>query len=146
MSYQSKKKQHFSNGFKIFVFDLAFTHNLLPQNSAVSVIYFLMWSCFAKCRPAFQSRPLPPACKSQGNTRLNIADCDFRLHAHRAELTFAFQELFPLKYRPELFRLKCPLDSLSDEMIFKKKTKLFKACTKQSVQDDIKIKPLGQCS
>ena len=55
------------------------------------------------------------------NTRLSIVDSDFRVHAHRAELTFAFQELFPLKYRPELSRLKCPLDSLSVEMISKKK-------------------------
>ena len=79
-----------------------------------------MWSCFAKCQPAFRPRPLLPACKSQGNTRLSIVDGDFRMHAHRTELTFAFQELFPLKYRPELSRLKYPLDSLSVEMISKK--------------------------
>ena len=55
------------------------------------------------------------------NIRLDIADCDFRVQVHRTERTFAFQELFPLKYHPELFRLKCPPDSLSVKMIFKKK-------------------------
>ena len=73
--------------------------------------------------------------------RLSIVDCGFRVQAHRVKLTFAFQERLPLKYRPELFRLKCPLDSLSVEM---RKTTKIKACTKQSVQDDIKIKSLGQ--
>lgn len=45
----------------------------LPQNSAVFVIYFLMWSCFAKCQLALRPRPLPLTCKPIG--KYHIKHC-----------------------------------------------------------------------
>lgn len=118
------------------------TNNALPQNSAVSVIYFLTWSCFAKCQLAFRPRPLPPVCKWK-RKKNQIKHCGlwFSSASSQSKTHLCISRTVSSKISSRTFSAKMSAWFI---VCWDEKNNEIKACTKQSVQDDIKIKSLGQ--